>query len=196
MSTIKVRLTLTQGMLGTKAANPELMAEYIASKHPEAIQDEEIDTLPDLDEELQKGTTVFSRDEAGNPFIWDYIIKGFFKDTQSAFQRIPGKKMAAFKKVIDGLIFPQPRRIPLVLPEGGEITFCERPLRAQTMQGERVSLARSEEVPSGTKIEFEIECLSKKLEENVIGWLEYGKFKGLGAWRNSGKGRFSYEILK
>jgi len=26
-------------------------------------------------------------------------------------------------------------------------------------------------------------------------WLDYGKLKGFGQWRNSGKGRFSYEII-
>lgn len=26
-------------------------------------------------------------------------------------------------------------------------------------------------------------------------WLDYGKLRGLGQWRNSGKGRFTYEIL-
>lgn len=26
-------------------------------------------------------------------------------------------------------------------------------------------------------------------------WLDYGKLRGLGQWRNSGKGRFTYELL-
>ena len=56
-------------------------------------------------------------------------------------------KMTAFKKVIDGNIFVFPRRIPLIFD--GEMTICQRSLRAQTPQGERVALSASEEVPAG-----------------------------------------------
>jgi hypothetical protein len=30
----------------------------------------------------------------------------------------------------------------------------------------------------------------------VFEWLDYGKFNGLGCWHNSGKGRFSYEVIE
>jgi hypothetical protein len=39
-------------------------------------------------------------------------------------------------------------------------------------------------------------CLNNDLEAVVIEWLEYGKFRGLGQWRNSGKGRVIHEIIK
>jgi hypothetical protein len=192
---MKVKLTLTEGMLGTKAAKEELLADFIASKHPEAAQDDEMDTMPDMEEELKNGTTVFNRDDDGTPFIFDYQIKGFFKDAQGVLGRIPENKMPAFKKIIDGLIFIDERRIRLEMPEGKNITFCERPLRAQTAQGERISLARSEEVPAGTTMTFTITMLDEKLKKNVMEWLKYGALRGLGQWRNSGKGRFSFEVL-
>ena len=47
-------------------------------------------------------------------------------------------KLSAYKKVIDGLIFPQPRMIPIKV--NGKIGDCQRPLRAQTAQGERVRM--------------------------------------------------------
>ena len=193
---MKVQITMTEGLLGTKAGNPELLEAYIASKHPEAVQQDEMDTMPDLDEELANGSTFFNRDEDETPFIFDYQIKGFFKDAQASLQRVPGGKLPAYKKIIDGLIFIQPRRIRLAVPEGAELTICQRPLRAQTAQGERVSIARSEEAPVGTTITFEIVLLDKKLEKLVRKWFDYGEWRGLGQWRNSGKGRFTWKEIE
>jgi hypothetical protein len=193
MEELKVKLTLTEGMLGTKAGNPDLLRDYIASKHPTAIQADELDGIPEIEEELNNGTTFFNRDEEGNPFVFDYQIKGFFKDAQGCMNRIAATKMPAFKKIIDGLIFVKERKIPLMIPAGGEVGICERPLRAQTPQGERVSIARSEEVPAGTVLEFTILLMDKTLKKSVEMWLDYGALRGIGQWRNSGKGRFDWE---
>ena len=101
-------------------------------------------------------------------------------------------KLKAYKKVIDGLVFVGPRSIKL--NPAGEIGVCQRPLRANTMQGERVALASSEELPAGTTADFEIILLDESLEAVVREWLDYGALRGIGQWRNSGKGRFSYEV--
>lgn len=109
--------------------------------------------------------------------------------------RVPdtkSKALKAYKKVIDGLIFVSPRQIPIHL--SGEMGECQRPLRAQTLQGERVALANSETVPAGSWMECEITMLDDKLEETVKEWLDYLKLRGLGQWRNSGKGRAAWEI--
>ena len=102
--------------------------------------------------------------------------------------------MKAYKKAIDGLIFVSPREIPYNL-HGLKMGFCERPLRAQTPMGERVSIAKSETVPAGSTIEFEVTCLDTKLEDVVRECFDYGTLRGLGQWRNSGKGRFTWEEL-
>ena len=102
-------------------------------------------------------------------------------------------KLTAYKKVVDGLIFVQPRMIPIRV--NGEITECQRPLRAQTAQGERVSLANSEQIPADSTCEFEVLCMDDSHEKAVREWLDYGVLRGIGQWRNSGKGRFNYEIL-
>lgn len=59
----------------------------------------------------------------------------------------------------------------------------------------RVSLANSEQIPAGSTCEFEITCMDDAHEKAVLEWLDYGKLRGLGQWRNSGKGRFTYELL-
>ena len=118
------------------------------------------------------------------------------KDACSALRRVPGtrsSKLTAFKKVIDGTVFVEQRRIPFQLPEGAECGRCERPLRASSASGERVALAASETVPAGTVLEFSILVMNPKDAETVREWLDYGALRGLFQWRNSGKGRFEWE---
>jgi len=205
---MRVKLTLTEELLGTASANPEIYSEHVAGGHPNAGA--ETETLPP-EEEIAKGTTVFHRTADGKPMIYDYQIKGFFKDACGALARAADTesgKLTSYKKVIDGLVFVAPRQIVLELPAGAEIGFCERPLRANTAQGERIALARSETVPAGTTFTIRITAydLAKKkakggedgepnkanLQDCIEEWLDYGKLKGLGAWRNSGKGRFGW----
>ena len=192
---MKVRIVLQEEMLGTASANPDLYRDFIASKRPEGVDEQEIEDLPDVDEELGRQMTVFPR-ENDHPFLYDYQLKGFFKDACGMLRRVEGtasSKLKAYKKLIDGLIFVKPRKIIMKV---SEIGICERPLRAQTPQGERVALARSETVPAGTTLQFEIVCLDKKLENAVEEWLNYGELRGLGQWRNSGAGRFSWVRLE
>ena len=200
---MKVELIFTEPVLGTVSGNPEITAEFIASKHPDGIGQEEVDAVPELEEELHKTATVFARDKDDKPMLWDYVIKGFFKAACVAMidsETIKAEDIRKarlgrwmYKRTIDQQIFVTPRRIPLQL--SGELTFCERPLRAETMKGERIALARSEEAPEGTKIEFEVITLNKKLEPYIEIWLKYGALSGIGCWRNSGKGRFIYKII-
>lgn len=141
----------------------------------------------------------------GTPFIYDYQIRGFFKDACGALRRADGtldggdenlsKKLAAHKSVIDGCVFVGPREIPLNVPEDLEEDVCERPLRAETPQGPRVALARSETVPAGTTLDIEISLTKADLWPTVKQWLDYGQLRGLGQWRNSGKGRFTWMEL-
>lgn len=140
-----------------------------------------------------QGKTVFPKLEDGTPFLWDYQIRGFFKSAASAMSYVGGDhKLQAYKKKIDLLVFINDRKIPLVMPEGGEIGNCQRPLRGQTAQGERIALADSESVPAGTTCEFTIRMLDKKLKKHVIDWLDFGQYNGIGQWRNSGKGRYTW----
>ena len=196
MSVMRVRLTLTEEVLGTASNNPEIHSDYIASKAPDAkSREEEIEAIG-VDAEVEKSMTVFPRNENGDPIMWDYQIKGFFKDACGMLRKVTGtksSKLKAYKKEIDGLIFVQERQIPFVYE--GEIGNCQRPLRAQTAQGERISLANSETIPVGATLEFTVECLVDSDMEAVEEWFDYGRLRGLGCWRNSGKGRFTWEVI-
>ena len=194
MKTMKVKVTLLEEMLGTASANPEIHDEFIASNAPDAPSREEEIAALGVEAVQEKGKTVFPRNAEGRPIMWDYQIKGFFKDAAGMLRKVPGTKSAgckAYKKQIDGLIFVEPRMIPLEFV--GEVGDCQRPLRAQTMQGERVALASSETVPAGTTMEFTVSCLVASDMAMVEEWLDYGRMRGLGQWRNSGKGRMSWE---
>jgi hypothetical protein len=103
-------------------------------------------------------------------------------------------KIKAYKKEIDGLIFVEERKIPIHFD--GEMSTCQRPLRGQTAQGERIALANSESIPAGSWIEFTVKCLCDSHEAVVKEWLDYGELRGIGQWRNSGKGRFKWEELE
>ncbi len=201
MSMMKVRLEFLTEVLGTSSGDPNIHETYISSKAEDAMKLEEEVASLGVEKVIENAMTVFPKLEDGTPIFWDYQFKGFFKDACSALQRCKGEdcakesnKLKAYKKIIDGCIFTYPRRIPIDM-HGGEISGCERPLRASTAQGERIALANSETVPAGSTVEFEIECLSKAHEKAVLEWLDYGITKGMGQWRNSGKGRFLYDIL-
>ena len=209
MKKLKVKIEFKEGVLGTSPADSEIYSRFIGSKSPDAATiDEEVAALG-TDEIVERGTTVFPRNDDGTPFLYDYQIKGFFKDACGMLSRMTGKdpetgkkkkavnesgKLTAYKKVIDGMIFVEPRKIALDMPS--EITICQRPLRAQTAQGERVALSSSEEAPEGTTAKFTVLCLDEQHEKAVREWLDYGYLRGIGQWRNSGKGRFAWEEIE
>lgn len=202
MNNLKVKLTFIEGILGTAPNDDDIYRKYIidtaiknGAKIPEETENEEVAALP-TDEEIEKGMTVFPRTEDEKPFLYDYQIKGFFKDTCSMLKKVPkteSSKIKAYKKEIDGLIFPSPRKIVF---ENATIDICQRPLRAQTMQGERVALAMSEEIQAGATVTFDILYLNADHEKAIKEWLDYGILRGIGQWRNSGKGRFTWEEIK
>ena len=197
METIKVKITFIEPVLGTCPSNEEIYREFIGSKAEDAATVEDEVAALGADAVAEKGMTVFPKDEDGTPFFWDYQIKGFFKGACGFLKKADGylsKGLKAYKKEIDGLIFPFPRRIRI--ENYGEIRECQRPLRAQTLQGERVSLAMSEEIPAGATITFEVRCLNAADVELVKEWLDFGELNGIGQWRNSGKGRFTWEELR
>lgn len=193
---MKVKLTFTEPILGTWPANPDVAREFIAGKAPDAATVEEEIAALGVEAVVEKGRTIFARVN-DTPVLYDYQIKGFFKDACGMLARVKttnSAKLKAYKKIIDGLIFVSPRHIPINFD--GEMGECQRPLRAQTAQGERVSLAISDEIPAGATVEFEIKCLDAAHEDAVMEWLDYGALRGLGQWRNSGKGRFAWEVVE
>jgi hypothetical protein len=208
MQTLKVSITTIEPMLGSSSANPDLHKEFIAAKAPNAeAAEEELRALP-VELQLEKAMTVFPRDDKGL-FLWDYQVKGFLKEAIGIACET-GNPLAGpltkwtYKRAVDSLIFIEPRRIYMRLGDGPWLVETPdkltRPLRADTMQGSRVALATSEQVPAGINLEFTINWLecdnakSKlKITEDLLRWaLNYGKLKGLGQWRSGGFGRFEW----
>ena len=210
MKLLKIKWTFIEGVLGTSTANPDIYRDYLASRAPsiELAEQEEMVLGLSVEDEFKKAMTIFPKLEDGTPFQYDYQVKGFFKDACGMLNRLTGKdetgkkkkavnessKIKAFKKEIDGNIFVFPRKIPILFD--GELTICQRSLRAATPQGERISLNASEEAPAGSTMEFWVLCLNEAHVPAVLEWFDYGFLRGTGQWRNSGKGRFTYEVLE
>jgi hypothetical protein len=200
MKVMKVRIKLTTECLGTNPADKDIFSEFIASNAPDAkSRKEEIEEIGAQEYE-EKSVTVHAKDKDGKPFLWDYQLKGFFKSAAAAGSYQGGSaKLPAYKKKIDLNVHvfakddESDRKLMFHLPPNSKMGWCVRPLRAQTMQGERVALAKSETVPAGTWFECQIHILDDSLEKFVRQWLDYGKYNGLLQWRNSGKGRFIWE---
>lgn len=196
MKNIKIKITFTESILGTSPSNPNIYTDFIGSKAPDATTVEDEVAALGAEAVAEKGTTVFPRNEDDEPFLYDYQIKGFFKGACSFLNRVPNtvsKSIKAYKKVIDGTIFVFPRKI--TINTDMPIGILQRPLRAQTMQGERVTLASSEEIQAGAWCEFTVNLLNESDEKALREWLDFGALNGIGQWRNASHGRFVWEIV-
>jgi len=166
------------------------------------------ETLSELDE---KGITCFFRDPAGESdkngrypiAIGSHMILGFMKAAGEAITRSNTAKKGTILRstaythsIINQHVNVWPELIPsssdVLRNEKGEIEHLQRPLRAKTAQGERISLAKSEVLPEGTEFSFTLEILENSpLEESHMKEIfSYGALKGLGQWRNAGFGQF------
>lgn len=195
MDRYRVKLTFTQPLLGTAPKDRDVYAAYIASK-AELTDEQLAEELESIEHVEEKGWTGFHCDENG-PHLLDYMVKGYFKEACGALWRVKGtksSKLRAYKKIINGLVFPEPRKI--YIKADGESDVLERPLRASTPQGERVALARSDTAPKGSSIEFELVVLGVVSEALLREWLDYGQYSGMGQWRSGGWGRFEYTLEK
>ena len=190
-------------ILGSAPASRAIRTQYIASKAPtDELRTEEENAPFDLDE---KGLTVFNRNKQDQLCLMGYQIKGFLKGALTALKA--QCKSAAAKGKIDNLVFVEPRYIPLIKdgqPIREEDEILERPLRAQTMQGERVTLAASELVEDPWEITIEMTLIPNNgtAKSESLTWdaieaaLDYGAFHGLGQWRNADYGRFMWEQVE
>ncbi len=219
MNKLTVKCTLIEDVLGMTAPTKELLSNFIQLQKKRLEKKSAIITANKEKEELSaidlqikemenegRGFTVFPRDTDGTPIFWDYQLKGFFKDSFKALLESDNDKFTktacGFSKwtsdrIVDQLIFPGPRKIRIILPEGGEIGICDRPLRATDNHGiQRVAIASSESIPAGATVEFTITYLKSGLKTQILEALKYGQLRGFGQWRNSGKGRFTFEVIE
>jgi hypothetical protein len=156
-----------------------------------------------------KGTTVFFWNKEKNlPMIGDHMVYGFMKAAAEAITRTRARKNGVIfgstsytQSIINQHVRCQERFITfdrdILRNPDGSPQYLQRSLRAQTPQGPRVSLARSEVVPEGAKIRFTLKVLggSPLQECHIREMFDYGEFTGYGQWRNAGHGAFVYEMM-
>lgn len=222
--TRRYRLTGTSAIMGSNPANPEIHSQFVAAKALElakanlateeearAKSEQETSMLPGAEELAEqqrdireRGLTVFLRNGRGELCVSAHVIKGYFK---SAFAVLKDQlKIAAVKSKVDNLLFVTPAYLT-IMQDGKPVrepdAYNERPLRAETMQGPRISLASSELVEAPWTMEFSLTLIQNSATKRSaeISWAEiecalsYGEYKGLGQWRNGGYGSFTYERL-
>jgi len=207
------RLHGTTSLLGSNPANPEIHSKYVASKaatlEKAALEEAMLPGSDELAEKLrdikESGLTVFLRGSHGEIVLGAHCIKGFFKAAFSTLKDQFG--ISAAKSKIDNLVFIRPDFVPVLDGHGKPQTepdgYCERSLRAETMQGPRVTLASSEEIAPPWQMEFSVTIVKNNGSgrsnavtfETIEAALDYGELKGLGQWRNSGRGSFVWERI-
>lgn len=193
-------------ILGSSPANPDIYTSYIASRAPAPfVAAAEVEALPEMADRDDKGVTVFLREPDQDALaLRNYQILGFLKEAMEALRE--QLKIAQPRSKVDRYVFVDPLWLPLMRDGQAvleEDSVFERPLRAETMRGPRVTLASSEQVNTPWAVEIEITLLSnagtKKSEpvtwEAVETALSYGRLKGLGQYRNGSFGRFEWERL-
>jgi hypothetical protein len=206
-----IRLRFIEPLLATMTGNPQVFEDYKRELAPDEVKaNEEAAVIEALSQQIEKASTVFARDDKGL-FLWDYNIKGMLKENIGILCELGQAGSLTrwtYKKAVDNTVFVAPRRLylmrngaVLIKPDGD----VQRPLRADTLQGERVALARSEMCEAGTTVSFELTIFLSEnakskyasINEELIGAaLDYGRVKGIGQWRNASWGRFEWEQIE
>jgi hypothetical protein len=203
-----VTIELIEDMLGTVAKNREVYSNFVAKKAlasaervgvlaggtpatQEAIQNALLEEEGSIEQVEERGWTGFMQDERGDKFLMDYMIKGNLNAAADVLGESGDVKSLKFK--FRRFVFVKPRRI--YPPQEFFMGSLERPLRADTAQGPRVSLARSDVLKAGARLQFEIHVVQGKLGKAITAkllqeCLKYGEYMGLGQWRSGGFGRY------
>ena len=195
MKEYKLKIELLEPMLGSIPLNGEEYNKFIeiAKANNPLLDDEDIQDEVECHDgsEEDRKVTGFYKDEKGL-LIFDYHIKGFLKEAANILKDAQGIKAARSK--IDNYVFIEPRKIYLgkQKPDG----LITRPLRTLTPRGPRSMVVTSEYVAAGTKWSCKLVILNTTAvpEKLIRACLDYGRFKGLGQWRNASFGRFTYEL--
>lgn len=245
-----VMIMFTEKAFGTSPSNKELYDDYIASKaKTEKDRAEELDEI-EINEKIDKHLIRYNRGTfikldndvyydhirmdsnrviadhsnptavSNVPFLYDYQIRGFFKDSCGLLARAdktfngeenPSASLKAYKKCIDGGIFVFPRRIAIITPDtyveddgitvsnsfndDGTLKVTQRPMRKVGATGEFSTIISSETIPKNSFMKFTIGYTNKEYREKIISWLNYGRIHGMSAWRNAGHGTFIWREI-
>ncbi len=180
---------LTQPILGTIPKDRNVFENFVMDQAKTEMEksraSEDVDRVPEETE--SRGWTGFYEDEEGHPILRDYQFKGFLKNAGNVLKG--ALKVPNLRSHINDTVFVNPLYIQLAEKPDDVL---ERPLRAMTMQGPRVSLVRSDLINPGKQYSLELQVLegSKVTEAVLRGILSYGELSGLLQWRNAGYGKF------
>lgn len=200
----KFRLYGLQPLLGGVSLDKEIFTKFVATKARDFEKDaanKDVENVIDAEDKV----TGFYRDAVnGNIILKGYQIKGFLKEAAKALKDQLG--LASCVSKIDNFVFIAEDCIPIMRdgewveqPDG----FLERPLRGETPQGPRVSLAKSEQICGDWYVDITVKVIENKKTAKSIALdmgvveelLSYGQFKGLLQWRNAGYGSFRVEEI-
>ena len=168
----------------------------------------EVAEIPEVEDNEDSRLTVFYRANYEDflvPVIRGHQILGFFKHGMNAFKDVfgvknPREKVSRYVRVRPFNIFIYEKELSpenLVDDVDG---ILERPLRALTPQGERISVVKSEFIKSNQDKIIQFEVILFKNKDITFDMLEtlmreYGKFNGISQWRNTGF-YGSFEVLE
>lgn len=197
----QLKIELLEPLLGTIPKDPEVYTAYLKTKDvdkrvkdPDGADTEETVNMEELEERGWTGFYTMGTDDL-RPALMDYQVKGFLKEAANVTKDV--LKLKALRSHVDSEVFVYPRRTPLCEVDELPLPYLERPLRAMTALGPRVSVIRSDFVSEGREYVLDLKILktSRVTKEVLDTILEYGEHKGLGQWRNGGYGRFAGYVI-
>ena len=212
----KVKVNFIRDVLGPAPTNPEIQKQYIKLKMMQGrtgmsgdiaqtkLDEEHTNMKKDkqIDATKEKALTVFYRNEKGIPCIADHQIRGWIKEVAGIVGPIDnwhnkkdgsGFKNEHYKNWIGSKIF-FPKRWHNFAKKP-VISIFDRPLRAMTMQGPRVSIASSECIPAGNSITIEFGVTPDVPKEYLVELFKFGQMRGISQWSNAQFGTFTFDKL-
>ena len=182
----KLTFELAEPILGTIPKNRDVWSEHVRTELAGQDEDEMMEVLAEAATPVERGATGFYTNTDGKPILFDYQIKGALKEAGNVVKDVV--KVKALRSHIEAEVFVHPRQTILADEPDG---YIERPLRAMTQQGPRVTVVRSDKVDPGKEYTVELRVIkgSRVTRPVLEAIIEYLGVKGLGQWRNGGYGR-------
>ena len=187
-----LEVTLLTPLLGTIAGNQDVWSQFQATKAPSP--DAEIAASGDeflVPELPTKGHTTFYTDTDGRPILRSYQLKGALKEWSNVVKK--QLKVANLRHHVDVNVFVKPATMVLADKPDGTL---ERPLRAMTMQGPRVTVVSSDRIDPGKSWTWKIQVLNgSPVTLGVLeAMCEFGEMIGIGQWRTGEYGSVDARI--
>lgn len=206
--------------IGTNPWDPDIHKSYVSDKITDPVErDRELKSLPKVEaaDKLEKrGVTVFfRRPEDGQLYIKNHMIKGYLKaagdairiarklDPEASTGKGKGTKWGSISSKVDEHVTIDP--IELIvhgkdgLPKTDADGLLVRSLRGETPQGPRVTIVKSEYLEPLSMISYTIYWRDggPVTRDMIVDMMDQGEvFFGIGQWRNSGKGKFTWRIVE